>query len=44
MLSIEERRLLGVTDQLIRVSVGIEHANDLVADLDQGLSHISVRS
>jgi cystathionine gamma-lyase len=32
-----ERRLkLGVTENLIRVSVGIEDVNDLIADLDRG--------
>jgi cystathionine beta-lyase/cystathionine gamma-synthase len=41
MLSIEERKLLGVSDQLIRLSVGIEHPDDLIADLDQALSRIT---
>jgi cystathionine gamma-lyase len=36
-----ERRLkLGVTDDLIRVSVGIEDVNDLVADLDRGFKNL----
>jgi cystathionine gamma-lyase len=33
----ETRAELGITDQLIRVSVGIEDADDLMADLDQAL-------
>jgi cystathionine beta-lyase/cystathionine gamma-synthase len=33
----ERRAELGITDGLIRVSVGIEDADDLVADLEQGL-------
>ena len=33
----EHRRSLGVSDSLIRLSVGIEAADDLVADLDQAL-------
>ncbi|MGD0079856.1 MAG: cystathionine gamma-synthase [Methanoregula sp.] len=33
----EERRNVGVSDALIRVSVGIENADDLIADLDQAL-------
>ncbi|HKK88978.1 MAG TPA: cystathionine gamma-synthase [Saprospiraceae bacterium] len=33
----EEREKTGVTDSLIRLSVGIEHIDDLVADLDQAL-------
>jgi len=31
------RAELGIDDGLIRVSVGIEHIDDLVADLDQAL-------
>ena len=31
----EEREKTGVTDSLIRLSVGIEDADDLVADLQQ---------
>ena len=34
----EERERAGVTDGLIRLSVGIEDANDLIADLDQALN------
>ena len=30
-----ERVALGVTDNLIRLSVGLENAEDLIADLDQ---------
>jgi hypothetical protein len=26
-----------VTDDLVRLSVGLEHVDDLIADLDQGL-------
>lgn len=33
----EEREKTGVTDSLIRLSVGIEHIDDLIADLDQAL-------
>ena len=32
-----ERQRAGVSDALLRVSVGIEHADDLVADLEQAL-------
>jgi cystathionine beta-lyase/cystathionine gamma-synthase len=38
MISAEERRQMGVTEQMIRLSVGIESADDLIADLDHGLS------
>ncbi|NNE67514.1 MAG: cystathionine gamma-synthase [Pyrinomonadaceae bacterium] len=34
----ETRQKLGITDGLVRVSVGIEDAEDLIADLDQALS------
>jgi methionine-gamma-lyase len=36
----ETRDRMGVTDALIRISVGIENADDLIADLEQALSHI----
>jgi cystathionine beta-lyase/cystathionine gamma-synthase len=32
------RRKLTITEDLIRISVGIEHADDLIADLDQALA------
>jgi cystathionine gamma-lyase len=34
------RRSIGITEDLIRVSVGIEHADDLIADLEQALAQI----
>jgi len=37
-LTTEERRLTGVTDDLIRLSVGLEHIDDLKADLEQALA------
>jgi len=33
-----ERAKLGITDSLVRVSVGIEDIEDLLADLDQALA------
>jgi cystathionine gamma-lyase len=33
----ETREALGISDQLIRLSVGIENIDDLIADLDQAL-------
>ena len=39
-LSPEERLTAGVTDGLIRLSVGIEDAQDLIADLQQALDKI----
>ena len=37
MISAEHRHKMGVTEQLIRLSVGIENVDDLIADLDQAL-------
>ena len=37
-LAPEERARLGVTDTLVRLSVGIEAVDDLIADLDQALA------
>jgi len=33
----EEQRKAGVTPEMIRLSVGIEHSDDIIADLDQAL-------
>ena len=32
---------IGVTEQMIRLSVGIEHVDDLIADLEKGLAVLS---
>lgn len=39
-LSKQEREKIGISDTLIRLSVGIEDANDLIADLSQALEKI----
>jgi cystathionine beta-lyase/cystathionine gamma-synthase len=36
----EERSRLGVTPGLVRVSVGIENAEDILADIDQALEAV----
>lgn len=36
----EERAAIGICDELIRLSLGVEDADDLIADLDQALSGI----
>jgi cystathionine beta-lyase/cystathionine gamma-synthase len=36
-MSVEDRELLGISDRLIRFSVGIEATEDLIADLEQAL-------
>lgn len=42
MISADLREKMGVTEQLIRLSVGIENANDLIADLEQALTAVSL--
>jgi cystathionine beta-lyase/cystathionine gamma-synthase len=50
MIPAEERRKMGISEQLIRLSVGVENVEDLIADLEQALTvmkpvpqHASVR-
>jgi len=38
----ETRNRLGITDGLVRISVGIEDTDDIIADLDQALARIGV--
>ncbi|RME82557.1 MAG: aminotransferase class I/II-fold pyridoxal phosphate-dependent enzyme [Caldilineae bacterium] len=37
-----ERELAGISDGLVRLSVGIENVEDLIADLDQALARVKV--
>jgi cystathionine gamma-synthase/methionine-gamma-lyase len=37
-LSPARRQQLGITDGLVRISVGIESVNDIIADIDQALA------
>jgi cystathionine gamma-synthase len=37
MISAEQREKMGVTEQMVRLSVGIENADDLIADLEHAL-------
>jgi cystathionine beta-lyase/cystathionine gamma-synthase len=37
----EQRQRIGITDGLVRISVGIEDVEDLIADLDQALDKIA---
>jgi cystathionine beta-lyase/cystathionine gamma-synthase len=39
----EERRKMGVTEQMIRLSVGIENADDLTSDLEHALQAVGAR-
>jgi cystathionine beta-lyase/cystathionine gamma-synthase len=43
MISAEHRQKMGVTEQLVRLSVGIENADDLIADLEQALAVIATQ-
>src|SRR6202035_2969394 len=36
-MAAEEQRKAGVTPEMIRLSVGIEHVSDIIEDLDQAL-------
>ena len=39
-LTTEERASAGVNDELVRLSVGIEHIDDIIEDLDQALAQV----
>jgi methionine-gamma-lyase len=36
----ERKAMLGITDNLVRISIGIENADDLIADFDQALGFV----
>ncbi len=36
----EERGRMGITDNMVRLSIGVEHPEDLIADLSQALDHV----
>jgi O-succinylhomoserine sulfhydrylase len=36
-LSAEERTEVGITDELVRISVGLEHIEDIISDIDQSI-------
>jgi cystathionine gamma-synthase/methionine-gamma-lyase len=36
-LSVEERKMVGIGDALVRLSAGVEDADDIIADLEQAL-------
>jgi methionine-gamma-lyase len=39
----EERQQMGISPGMVRISAGLEHADDLIADLDQALTCLSSR-
>jgi O-succinylhomoserine sulfhydrylase len=40
-LSEEQRLAAGITPGLVRVSVGLEHVDDIIADIEQALDNSS---
>jgi cystathionine beta-lyase/cystathionine gamma-synthase len=43
MISAEQRQKMGVTEQMVRLSVGIESAEDLIEDLERALQAVGAR-
>jgi len=43
MISADQRKKMGVTEQMVRLSVGIESADDLIADLEHALESVGAR-
>ncbi len=43
MIPAEARAKMGVTEQMVRLSVGIENADDLIADLEHALETVAAR-
>jgi len=43
MISAEQRAKMGVNEQMVRLSVGIENSDDLIADLEQALEAVGSR-
>ena len=41
-VSEEDKKAIGITDNLVRLSVGVEHHEDLIWDIDQALKQIAV--
>ena len=39
-VSLADQKAIGLTDKLVRMSIGIEHPDDLIADLDQALAAV----
>jgi cystathionine gamma-synthase len=40
-LTTEERLAIGIRDNLIRLSVGVEDAHDIIADLERALDRVA---
>jgi O-succinylhomoserine sulfhydrylase len=37
-LSADEKKAVGITDGLVRISVGLEHVDDIIVDIEQALA------
>jgi O-acetylhomoserine (thiol)-lyase len=42
-MSTEQQRMAGVLPETIRLSIGIEHASDIIEDIDQALANACAR-
>ena len=40
VLTPEQRQAAGISEGLVRLSVGLEHPDDIIADLQQGLARL----
>ena len=40
-LTSKQREAAGVGDRIVRLSIGIEHVDDIIADLDEALKNIN---
>ncbi|MFN9710388.1 MAG: O-succinylhomoserine sulfhydrylase [Bacteroidota bacterium] len=38
-LNVDEKKAVGITDGLVRISVGLEYIDDIIADIEQALDH-----
>jgi len=43
MISADQRKQMGVTEQMVRLSVGIENGDDLIADLERALEAVGAQ-
>lgn len=43
-LTPEEQEQTGVTDDFVRLSIGIENVNDIIADIDQALARVNIKA
>ena len=39
-VSEEDRKLLGISDNLVRLSIGVEHHSDIIWDIQQALEKV----